>query len=254
MQAETQRPDWRDAGAYAPLLRADRSLVAWEWLRRDARYASAAAEARCTRHEHSRSSAARFGLVEFEPCERRVPDARPVWASSIYPYVLNAAATGGARPQDAFDIERFADLATLGRDQFGEHLLLSDGLRALRIDAPPGTFERGPKRLCFLLEGIAAAQGPLLTLRRFLALCSTGTFARSLHRSEPRARRWVLALRAYDALLAGAGQRDIAQELLSRTAGEPRWRSRESSIRSQAQRLVRSARDFAAGGFRLLLK
>jgi hypothetical protein len=27
--------DWRDAAAYAPLLEADRSLFAWEWLRRD---------------------------------------------------------------------------------------------------------------------------------------------------------------------------------------------------------------------------
>jgi hypothetical protein len=60
-------------------------------------------------------------------------------------------------------------------------------------------------------------------------------------------------LSQWDTLTAGADQREIAQELLSPTAGVPRWRSRESSVRSQAQRLVRSARGFAAGGYRALL-
>ena len=36
-------PDWRDAAAYEPLLEADRSLIAWEWLRRDRGYREAAA-------------------------------------------------------------------------------------------------------------------------------------------------------------------------------------------------------------------
>lgn len=244
------RPDWRDPRAYAPLLKADRSLVAWEWLRRDPLYAAADAGAH---RAGGASSARRFGLVRFEPCERRVPDARPLWTSSACPYVLNVVSAGDAGPQDAVDVDRFAGLVTIARDEAGEHLLLSDGLRMLRIDSPAGTFGRGPKRLCYRLDGIASAQRPLLTLRRFLALCSTGSFARSLHCSEPRARRWVLALRTHDALAAGASQRDIAHALLSPTAGEPRWRSRESSIRSQAQRLVRSARDLAAGGFRRLL-
>jgi len=53
-------------------------------------------------------------------------------------------------------------------------------------------------------------------------------------------------LRAWDALSAGADRREIARELLSLAAGESRWRSRQSSVRSQAQRLVRSARAFAA--------
>jgi hypothetical protein len=62
-----------------------------------------------------------------------------------------------------------------------------------------------------------------------------------------------MMIRAADALAAGAGQREIAEVLLSRSVGEPRWRGREPSIRSQAQRLVRSARLMAAGGYRSLL-
>ena len=33
-------PDWRDASAYAPLAGADPAAIAWEWLRRNARYQS----------------------------------------------------------------------------------------------------------------------------------------------------------------------------------------------------------------------
>jgi hypothetical protein len=86
-----------------------------------------------------------------------------------------------------------------------------------------------------------------------LSLYRNRRFSRSLHAREARARRWILALRAWDALVAGADQREVAQHLLSRSAGDPRWRSREPSVRSQAQRLVRSARAFANGGYRALL-
>jgi hypothetical protein len=134
-----------------------------------------------------------------------------------------------------------------------EHLLLSDGLRTIRVDVLAGSLARGPAQLFYLLAGFAAAERPLLTLRRLLALRRTGRFSRSLHPRETRAQRWVLALRAFDALATGAGQREIAALLLNREAGEPRWRSRASSIRSQSQRLVRSARRMANGGYRGLL-
>jgi hypothetical protein len=60
-------------------------------------------------------------------------------------------------------------------------------------------------------------------------------------------------LRAWDALIAGASQREIACMVFSRSAAGARWRIREPSIRSRTQRLVRSARDFAQGGYRELL-
>ena len=243
-------PDWRDAGAYAPLHDADRSLFAWEWLRRDPDYiAAATASAPVSGLEIS----ARFGLVRLEAPQRAVPDARPLWAASSHPPVLTLTGRAELAPDDAFDLERFGAVATLAACGVNEHLLLSDGWRTVRLDGPAGSFTKGPGALRYRLEGVAAAERPLLTLRRFVALCRTGRFSRLLHRREPLARRWILMLRAYDALLAGAAQREIARELFSSTADEPLWRSRESSVRSQAQRLVRSARQFAGGGYRLLL-
>ena len=239
-------PDWRDFAAYAPLLGADRSLFAWDWLRRDRGYVEAAGGGRGAR-------AGEFGLLRFEKPERSVPDARPLWAAELYPYVVRVLGTGDGPAEDAFDLGRFAGLATLAGPMANEHLLLSDGFRTIRLDGPEGAFTDGPRRLCYSLEGLAAAERPVLALQRFLALCRTGFFSRSLHRREARARRWILMLRAYDASLAGASQRDIARALFSRTAAEPRWRSREPSVRSQAQRLVRAAAEFAAGGYRNLL-
>jgi hypothetical protein len=61
-------------------------------------------------------------------------------------------------------------------------------------------------------------------------------------------------LRAHDAVQAGADQRQLAEVLLGREAGEPRWRSRAPSLRSRAQRLTRAARQMAGGAYRELLQ
>jgi hypothetical protein len=255
VQAESaSRLDWRDAAAYAPLLGADRSLFAWEWLRRDPRYIEAAAGAVSTNGRRSASAAAGFGLVEFEPPHLTVPDARPLWISRVHPYVLPVMRGRASGPRDRFDLERFRTIAKVAASEEGGHLLLSDGLHTLRLDGPPGTFRGPPVCLRYLLEGLQAAESPLLTLRRFLVLCRRGRFSRALHPHEPRARRWILMLRAYDALAAGARQREIAEALLGRSTGEPLWRSREPSLRSQVQRLVRSARTLAGGDYRMLLR
>jgi hypothetical protein len=247
--------DWRDEAAYAPLLGADRSLFAWEWLRRDPLYCTAAERALSGRNSASGGdpAAGEFGLIAFERPQLTVPHARPIWTADVYSYVLSVTAGRDIGPEDLFEIGRFNPLARIVADDRGEHLLLSDGLRALRLDGPPGTFDGIRVCLRYRLEGVAAAQRPLLTLRRFLALSQTGTFPRSLYPREPRARRWILMLRTCDALAARASQREIAQLMLSRTVERPRWRSRKSNVRSQAQRLVSAARRFADGGYRALL-
>lgn len=256
MQADTASgPDWRDAAAYASLLEADRSLFAWEWLRRDPGYRRAAARALAQDTGEARDDpvAAEFGLVRFEDPNLGVPKARPLWRSEVDPYVLAVRRGSGTRAGDAFAPGRLGDLATVVQTEGTEHLLLSDGLRALRLDGPVGLFSVGPACLRYSLEGLVTAEPPVMTLRRFLALCRTHRFGRSLHRPEPRARRWILMLRAWDGLSAGAGQREIAAVLLSRSVAQARWRSREPSVRSQVQRLVGGARQMAMGGYRRLL-
>lgn len=245
--------DWTDAADYAALVDADRSLFAWEWLRRDWTYREAAA-ARLRRSPGGADPcAADFGLVAFERPDLAVPLARPLWRSNAYAYVIAAGRGPVSASFDAFDVERLRSIARLVADGTGEHLLLCDGLRAIRLDGPRGLFTGGAACLQYHLAGLVSAERPLLTLRRFLALCRSGKFSRSLHRPEVRARRWILMLRAFDAVVAGAGQREIAERLLGASAAAPGWRDREPSLRSRAQRLVRSARQFARGAYRSLL-
>jgi hypothetical protein len=113
---------------------------------------------------------------------------------------------------------------------------------------------KGPVKLSFLLTGLDGLEGRILVLKRFLALWRTGSFRRSLHPPPVQAARWVTMLRAHDALVAGASQREIAARLLSPEASEPLWRIAAPSLRSRVQRLVRSARSMAGDGYRELLR
>ena len=251
-------PDWRDAAAYQPLLDADRSLFAWEWLRRNPNYREAAE--RASSEESSRGLTEpcqppeQWGLHAFEPPMLMTPEARPIWSAQVHPRVLcvEAASRDG---EDLFDLARLDAVSTLVRALDGrEHLLISDGFRAIRIDVLAGTFAGGPVELRYRLAGLSTAERPLLTLRRFLALWRTGQFCRSVYPNEARAKRWVLMLRAYDALVSGRSQREIAAVLVRAEAGEQRWRSNSPSVRAQVQRLVRGARRMVAGGYLELLR
>ena len=249
-------PDWRDAAAYEPLLAADRSFFAWEWLRRNPGYRAAAERASKAGGNllADAAGAESWGLHAFVAPGADASAARPVWRAETDPYVLGVEASPSSGP-DVFVLERFAAFSTLLRRPDGrEHLLISDGLRAIRIDVLAGSIATGAVDLRYRLGGLASAERPVLALRRLLALWRTGGFCRSLHPIEARAKRWVLLLRASDALGAGADQREIAMVILSPEAGQARWRTRAPSLRSRVQRLVRSARAMEAGGFWTLLR
>lgn len=254
--AGRQGADWRDAAAYAPLLAADRSIFAWEWLRRDPGYRAAAERALegIGQTDDKPVPPEHWGLHAFEPPDLPAPLARPVWSADIYSYVLEADAGRPTEASDSIEVARIGGDTRLVTSDSREHLLISDGLRAIRLDVLTGTLAGGPARLRYRLGGFASTEQPLLTLRRLLALWRTGQFASSLHPHEARAKRWLLMLRAQDALATGAGQREIAAELLSREAGELRWRSRCPSVRLQVQRLVRGARHMTTGGYFELLR
>lgn len=252
--AQDHTADWRDAAAYARLLDADRSIFAWEWLRRDPGYRAAAWAAFERAEANEAMRAEPWGLHAFENPDLAAPNARPVWRVDVHPYVLTAVAAGPGGSPDAFDLARFGPMVTIVRAEAGhEHLLLSDGLRAIRIDVLAGSLSEGPVQLRYLLTGLASAERPLLTLRRLLGLCRTGRFSAALHPVEAKARRFVLMLRANDALASGARQREIAAELLSAEAREARWRVEAPTLRSRVQRLVQSARAMALGGYTTLL-
>lgn len=246
-----QAPEWKRAEHYAALLRADRSMLAWEWLRRNRAYQEAAHSARLGSSEPAEA----WGLHAFEPPRLASPAARPIWTRDIHPFVLEAAAEEARDPDDRFDLAHFSPFATLARGpSCCLHLLLSDGLRAIRVDILEGSIEDGPVQLRFRIGGITSAKRPLLSLRRLLSLVRRGTFSPGLHPAETRAGRHILMLRAHDALISGATQREIAAELIGKEVRESRWRVNTPTQRSRTQRLVRAAGEMAGGSYRSLLR
>jgi hypothetical protein len=247
--------DWREAEAYAPLLDADRSIFAWEWLRRDPGYrrAALAAGGPVAGTDAARPDA--WGLCAFEHPDAAAPRARPLWKSAIHPAVLEVVVECRRSGADSVDLRGFGGLVIIAGTGCGtEHVLISDGLRAIRLDIVDGSIGTGLVQLRYLLAGMASVESRLPTLLRFLAFCRTGRFSRSLHSAETRAGRWLTMLRAHDAMAIGANQREIAAVLLNPEAAQPKWRVGSPSLRSRVQRLVRGASLMAGGGYRALLK
>lgn len=251
-------PDWRDAEAYAPLFKVERAALAWEWLRRDEGYRSAAACRPAIRPDApvigQQRAAARWGLHAFEDPSVAAPAARPVWRAADDGSVLTVTAEPWRADEDSFELDRLLHLATLVQGRGKEHLLLSDGRVSLRIDVAGASLGNGSVRFSYALRGFKNVDPTLHALRRLLILVRTGGFP-SLQRSdEARARRMVTMLRAADARAAGASQREIAAELLSGEAEAVGWRDRAPWLRSRAQRLVHSSRILEEGAWRQLLK
>src|SRR3954470_11516919 len=171
-------PDWRDEAAYRPLLEAERSAFAWEWLRRRRDYLEAwEAAGRGSAGRGGGAGGRGGGLVRFEDPERPTPVARPLWRRDVFHYVLEIEALPGGSSEDLFELDRLASLATLSREDTGEeHVLLSDGFHNIRIDVLEGSLARGPAMLRYRLAGLAGIAEPLIVLRRLLALWQTGRF------------------------------------------------------------------------------
>lgn len=230
--------DWRDGQAYARLLPGDRRCFAWEWLRRTPAYVDA--------RDGGSVAPAAFGLLRYENPSLDALAVRPFWRADVDRAVLHVEIlTAGGR--DTFDLAGLLRFATLFADG-GEHLLLSDGLRSIRLDLASGSLATGAVALRWRIDGIAAAGRETLALRQFLALAQSGAFARSLHPAERRAGRWVRMLRVHDAIASGATHRDMTGALFGTDAAGPRWRVTSNSCRLQVQRLAAGARRCIAIG------
>jgi hypothetical protein len=187
---------------------------------------------------------------------RPVTDARIFWRADWDASVLAVETLPVPRgDSEAFDICRFDRFATVLRCPDGhEHLLLSDGLRHLQLEVTAGSLLDGPVSFRYELSGFEHVEAKTLTLRRLLLLRRLGRFPRGLYPPERRARRWAMALRAYDAVQAGASHRDVATALFGEKAVKEDWDGRSHYLRLRVQRLVGTANNLVNGGYRNLLR
>jgi hypothetical protein len=241
MATAIPRGDWRDGAAYARLLAGDRRCFAWEWLRRDPAYAAAWAT--------GAPDAGAFGLLAFADPDVNALAARPFWHRTVDRAALCAEACEASR--DCFDLGRLAPLVSRldgSRGDAAEHILLSDGLRSIRIDVLVGSLMAAPATPCWRIDGIGGAGPQIRALRQLAALAVHGRFARSLHRPERRAARWAAMLRVHDAIAAGATHREIVAALFDVDVSAPRWRAGAGPWRLRAQRLAAGARTCLTAG------
>ena len=196
------------------------------------------------------------GCTFAEAPVRPVTDACIFWRADCDASVLAVETLPVPRRDgDAFDVRHFDHLATVLRCPDGhEHLLLSDGVHHLQIDVTAGSLLDGPVCFHYELSGFRHIEAKTLTLRRLLLLCRLGRFPRGLFPPERRARRWAMALQAYDAVQAGASHRDIAAALFGEKIVKEDWKGRSDYLRLRTQRLVRTAEKLVNGGYRDLLR
>ncbi|MBU6296605.1 MAG: DUF2285 domain-containing protein [Alphaproteobacteria bacterium] len=179
-----------------------------------------------------------------------------MWRADADPSVLTVDATPTRSDDpDAFDIKRLtAPLLVVKRNGGGEHLLVGDETCQLRLDVPRGTVLDGPVRLRYELVGTVALEAKLLTLRRLLALLRLRRIPRALAMADRRARRWMMALRAWDAHAAGVTHRDIAVILFGMATVDADWNGGSGYLRCRVQRRIRLGERLVHGGYRQLLK
>lgn len=227
--------NWRDAAAYAPLRRADRYFFAWEWLRRDAAYAAAAAD--------GAGDPAAFGLARFEPPEMSVPAARPLWLRSLWPAVLRCRLRGGRASLAQWRVLPWsrAEVWTAGC----VHCLLSDGLGAVRFDVLQGRYPSQGSELLFEVNGPDKLPDQLEQLDRLQRLLRCEEPRRA---ASSRTERWIATLRVHDALVAGARYREIAAVLFGEQVVGPRWWLETPSWGLRVQRLAAASRAALAAG------
>ena len=178
-----------------------------------------------------------------------------VWcADSHAPVLMVHARSLPDQSSIGFDLRSLRHPAIVLRSRGkGEHVLIADGPRCIRIEVRKGTLLAGPVQLDFLIPGDDGVEGRILSLRRLAALHRLGRFPRTLFPPEQRARRWARALQAWDGRKVGASHRDIACVLFGDKAVRTDWDGTSDYQRTQVKRLLQTANMMIGGGWRKLL-
>ena len=135
-----------------------------------------------------------------------------------------------------------------------EHVLLGDGIHRIQLQVRKRSLLEGPSGLRYDLADFEGVEPKLMTLQRLIALRRLGRFPRSLFPPEHRAPRWAAALRAFDAIRAGASPREIAAALFGADAARRDWDGASDYLRSRVRRAIAAGERLVNGGHLDLLR
>lgn len=206
-------PAWKERDAYDRMLELDLAGWTWEALRcrpDDAGRILPLVGTRLMRRSDPTG--------DRDPGQRRTGDLRAgdfrgrrspasvFWRADFDPAVLTVrAAPVAAADGDAFRLDRLPCRATVRRLGGGrEQIVIGEGVRSIRIEVREGSVLSGPVRLAYDLARFVDLDIGLRVLGQFEALHRGDRLLPTLFRGEPRARRWAMALRAWDGRRNGA--------------------------------------------------
>jgi len=184
---------------------------------------------------------------------RRSP-ASVFWRADFDPAVLTVrAAPVAAADGDAFRLDRLPCRATVRRLGGGrEQIVIGEGVRSIRIEVREGSVLSGPVRLAYDLARFVDLDIGLRVLGQFEALHRGDRLLPTLFRGEPRARRWAMALRAWDGRRNGAEPARDRHRPVRSDRVTTDW-STDDDMRKRIVRLLRTGeRLIAAAGPELL--
>lgn len=186
------------------------------------------------------------------PGDDPVPTVLWRWQADSSVPVLSLTAAAAGDP-DALDVAGLDLAVIVVRTQDGhQHVMVSDGARRLRFAVAEGDVLAGAVRCRFHLPAHSVGVGSLEGLRLLIALRDTGRLPPAGGGARLKSVRWLQMLRAHDARRAGASQRDIAMLLFGEVRVREDWSGRSDYMRMRVQRLLRTAEDLVAGGYRAL--
>lgn len=259
-------PDFRHRGSregfdYAYLDLADAADLAWEWLRRDAKFRQLVPSSLqdgpfgCQLFPLATADVQRcWGCLNVVAADHRA-DANPLlWSAAVDPSVLAVAALPAGTPAGTtFDLADWGGSVTIVQGSLAEHVLLRPGRGQLRLDVYSGTILQGPVRLFVdaTVDDTTAMSATRLT--RLRNALSRDPADRPLPRHGRAHIRQVAALRTFDALTDGASIRDVAITLFGESRVQAEWLDPGEAMKSTCRRLIALARRMSGGEYKSLL-
>ncbi|MEP2758696.1 MULTISPECIES: DUF2285 domain-containing protein [Alphaproteobacteria] len=259
---------WQNTEQYEWLQALSAHGLAWEFLRRNRAYRSAAANLGVTwppdgsppdetwSAGDQMSEAREWGLLLFETPDRDAREANIFWMPEFCPSVLPVVASQNVGHVSG----RFLNLSRLrcrnvlipGEDI--QHLLCADQGRFLQLSVTGECLTRPVQVLANVLPMTPYSETRWRGFRRLNDLVCTETLRTKFYPPDLGARRLSRVLQALDGYLAGASQREVAVALFGAERVEADWRDPRNHLCDQVRRAIRRGRDLMNGGYLKLLR
>ncbi|SBV92556.1 conserved hypothetical protein [uncultured Alphaproteobacteria bacterium] len=264
------RADWRDPESYKPLIDLDRAGWAWEWLKRNPDFATAAGGLPQV-SPPLRPSATEPRLKAAQPRVLRIQNPGPFEHWGVFFHHWRCPAGYGrllaARSQSIGARRGSAAHCTRPHRRLRHPMLCVNDDRVVLRRIRARAFQRwlapsptdGDGRQCSRWPGVPplpavgspAHGGEGSDAATPVRALPPGRLPRGLFPPERRARRWAMMLRAWDGEMVGASRRQVAAAIFGEMAARELW---ESGYRSRMQRLVGEAEEMVSGDYLGLLR